>query len=145
MTPAAEFAAAAGALALGVAAALPSLAVGKREGATGAVLDFAGVTAAGGLLLVHAHLFTSGAPALWAAALFAAGLAAGRAPAKKLLALIAAALGRLSSAEGALGAALSRLMMVCEAYPDLKSDRHMAQVMEELSSAENKVSDGIWT
>ena len=77
MTPAAEFAAAAGALALGVAAALPSLAVGKREGATGAVLDFAGVTAAGGLLLVHARLFTSGAPALWAAALFAAGLAAG--------------------------------------------------------------------
>ena len=52
----------------------------------------------------------------------------------------AAALGRLSSAEGALGAALSRLMMVCEAYPDLKSDRHMTQVMEELSSAENKIA-----
>ena len=105
MTPAAEFAAAAGALALGVAAALPSLAVGKREGATGAVLDFAGVTAAGGLLLVHAHLFTSGAPALWAAALFAAGLAAGRAPAKKLLALIAAALGRLRTKFGRLSPA----------------------------------------
>lgn len=105
MTPAAGFAAAAGALALGVAAALPSLAVGKREGATGAVLDFAGVTAAGGLLLVHAHLFTSGAPALWAAALFAAGLAAGRAPAKKLLALIAAALGRLRTKFGRLSPA----------------------------------------
>lgn len=105
MTPAAEFAAAAGALALGAAAALPSLAVGKREGATGAVLDFAGVTAAGGLLLVHAHLFTSGAPALWAAALFAAGLAAGRAPAKKLLALITAALGRLRTKFGRLSPA----------------------------------------
>ena len=30
--------------------------------------------------------------------------------------------------------------MVCEAYPDLKSDRHMAQLMEELSSTENKIS-----
>ena len=52
----------------------------------------------------------------------------------------AAAIGRLSAAEGALGSALSRLMVVCEAYPELKSDRHMAQVMEELSSTENKIS-----
>ncbi len=52
----------------------------------------------------------------------------------------AAAIGKLSAAEGALGSALSRLMVVCEAYPDLKSDRHMAQVMEELSSTENKIA-----
>lgn len=52
----------------------------------------------------------------------------------------AAAIGKLASAESALGSALSRLMVVCEAYPDLKSDRHMAQVMEELSSTENKIA-----
>ena len=52
----------------------------------------------------------------------------------------AAAISKLSRAEGALGSALSRLMMVCESYPDLKSDRHMAQLMEELSSTENKIS-----
>lgn len=52
----------------------------------------------------------------------------------------AGAIGALASAEGALGSALSRLMVVCEAYPELKSDRHMAQVMEELSSTENKIS-----
>ena len=51
-----------------------------------------------------------------------------------------AAISNLSRAEGVLGSALSRLMMVCEAYPDLKSDRHMAQLMEELSSTENKIS-----
>lgn len=52
----------------------------------------------------------------------------------------AAAIGKLSAAEGVLDSALSRLMVVCEAYPDLKSDRHMAQLMEELSSTENKIS-----
>ncbi len=52
----------------------------------------------------------------------------------------AGAIGALASAEGALGSALSRLMVVCEAYPELKSDRHMTQVMEELSSTENKIS-----
>lgn len=52
----------------------------------------------------------------------------------------ATAIAKLSQAEGVLGSALSRLMMVCEAYPDLKSDRHMSQLMEELSSTENKIS-----
>lgn len=52
----------------------------------------------------------------------------------------AAAIGNLSRAEGALGSALSRLMAVCESYPNLKADRHMAQLMEELSSTENKIS-----
>lgn len=50
------------------------------------------------------------------------------------------AIAKLGAAEGALGSALSRLMLVAEAYPDLKSDRHMAQVMEELSSTENKIA-----
>ena len=52
----------------------------------------------------------------------------------------AAAIGKLGAAEGALGGALSRLMLVAEAYPNLKSDRHMSQMMEELSSTENKVA-----
>lgn len=52
----------------------------------------------------------------------------------------ASAIAGLGVAEGALNSALSRLMLVAEAYPDLKSDRHMAQVMEELSSTENKVA-----
>lgn len=50
------------------------------------------------------------------------------------------AIAKLGAAEGVLGSALSRLMLVAEAYPDLKSDRHMAQVMEELSSTENKIA-----
>lgn len=50
------------------------------------------------------------------------------------------AIAGLGAAEGALNSALSRLMLVAEAYPDLKSDRHMAQVMEELSSTENKIA-----
>lgn len=52
----------------------------------------------------------------------------------------ASAIAGLGVAEGALNSALSRLMLVAEAYPDLKSDRHMAQVMEELSSTENKIA-----
>ena len=52
----------------------------------------------------------------------------------------ASAIAGLGAAEGALGGALSRMMLVAEAYPDLKSDRHMAQLMEELASTENKVA-----
>lgn len=52
----------------------------------------------------------------------------------------AAAISKLSAAEGSLGSALSRLMVVCEAYPNLKADAHMSQLMEELSSTENKIS-----
>lgn len=36
--------------------------------------------------------------------------------------------------------ALSRLMMVAEAYPDLKANQTMMQLNEELSTTENKVS-----
>jgi LemA protein len=46
----------------------------------------------------------------------------------------------LSSAEGALSGSLSRLLAVAEAYPDLKANQTMSQLMEELSSTENRIS-----
>ncbi|MBM4000359.1 MAG: LemA family protein [Planctomycetes bacterium] len=46
----------------------------------------------------------------------------------------------LASAEGALGGALSRLMVVAEAYPDLKANQNMMMLQEELTSTENKVA-----
>jgi LemA protein len=46
----------------------------------------------------------------------------------------------LFGAEGALASALGRLLAVAEAYPDLKANQTMAQLMEELRSTENKVS-----
>lgn len=45
----------------------------------------------------------------------------------------------LLSAESGLGGALSRLMVVSEAYPDLKANQNMMQLTEELTSTENKV------
>ncbi len=50
------------------------------------------------------------------------------------------AMKALSSAEGALGASLGRLFALTEAYPDLKANTSMNQLMEELTSTENKVS-----
>ena len=52
----------------------------------------------------------------------------------------AAAIGQLGQAEGALTGALGRLMVVMEAYPDLKANQNMMQLSEELTSTENKVS-----
>jgi LemA protein len=46
----------------------------------------------------------------------------------------------LSNAEGALGATLGRLFALTEAYPDLKANTSMNQLMEELTSTENKIS-----
>ena len=46
----------------------------------------------------------------------------------------------LSKAEGQLGGALGRLMMITENYPDLKANQNMMQLTEELTSTENKVS-----
>lgn len=51
-----------------------------------------------------------------------------------------AAMKALSSAEGALGASLGRLFALTESYPDLKANTSMNQLMEELTSTENKVS-----
>ncbi len=52
----------------------------------------------------------------------------------------AAAMAQLGSAEGGLASALSRLMVVAEAYPDLKGNQNMMQLSEELSSTENRVA-----
>jgi Uncharacterized conserved protein len=46
----------------------------------------------------------------------------------------------LATAEAGLTGALSRLMVVSEAYPDLKANQNMAQLTEELTSTENKIS-----
>ncbi|MFT5233705.1 MAG: LemA protein [Candidatus Krumholzibacteriia bacterium] len=47
--------------------------------------------------------------------------------------------GRMA-AEAGLGAALGRLLMVTEAYPDLKASTNFLALQEELSSTENKIS-----
>ena len=52
----------------------------------------------------------------------------------------AAAVRGLMQADGQLSTVLGRLMMVAEAYPDLKANQNMMQLMEELTSTENKVS-----
>ncbi|WP_372595313.1 LemA family protein [Actinotalea sp.] len=51
-----------------------------------------------------------------------------------------AAMGRLGATESALGGALGRLLAVAEAYPDLKADRTMMQLTEELTTTENKIA-----
>jgi LemA protein len=50
------------------------------------------------------------------------------------------AVQHLSGADQQLGGALSRLMAVAEAYPDLKANQNMMQLSEELTSTENKVA-----
>ena len=52
----------------------------------------------------------------------------------------AGAIAELAGADGALTGALGRLMVVMEAYPDLKANENMMQVQEELTSTENKVA-----
>jgi LemA protein len=51
-----------------------------------------------------------------------------------------AAMKGLLGAEAGLAGALSRLMVVAEAYPDLKANQNMMQLTEELTSTENKIS-----
>jgi LemA protein len=43
-------------------------------------------------------------------------------------------------AEGALGDALNKFMLVVENYPDLKANQNFLAVQEELSSTENKIA-----
>jgi LemA protein len=52
----------------------------------------------------------------------------------------AAAMAQLGSAETGLAGALSRLMVVAEAYPDLKANQNMMQLTEELTSTENRIA-----
>lgn len=51
-----------------------------------------------------------------------------------------AAIAALSAAEGALAGTLGRFFALAEAYPDLKANQTMQQLMEELTSTENKVA-----
>ena len=52
----------------------------------------------------------------------------------------AAALQNLSTTENALTGALGRLFALAEAYPDLKANKNMMQLSEELTTTENKVA-----
>ena len=45
-----------------------------------------------------------------------------------------------SKAEGMLGEALSKFMLVVENYPDLKANQNFLALQEELTSTENKIS-----
>jgi len=52
----------------------------------------------------------------------------------------AGAITALAGAEGLLGGAMLNFNALQEAYPDLKADQTIAQLSEELTSTENKVS-----
>lgn len=52
----------------------------------------------------------------------------------------AAAIQGLTTAEGVLSGALSKLFALAEAYPDLKANQNMMQLTEELTGTENKIS-----
>lgn len=52
----------------------------------------------------------------------------------------AGAMRALAGAESALAGAMKQLMVVVERYPELKADRNMLQVQEEITSTENKIS-----
>ena len=52
----------------------------------------------------------------------------------------AAAMQQLAGAEQGLTGALGRLFALSEAYPDLKANQNMAQLTEEITTTENKVS-----
>ena len=51
-----------------------------------------------------------------------------------------AAMAELANSQGLLDGALGRLMVVAEAYPDLKANQNMMQLSEELASTENRVA-----
>ena len=48
--------------------------------------------------------------------------------------------GEAAKAEGAMGEALSKFMLVVENYPDLKANQNFLAIQEELTSTENKIS-----
>ncbi len=73
------------------------------------------------------------------AVIAARGQAQGAATAARAAPTDTRALGALAVAEGALGGSLGRLMVVAEAYPDLKADATMQSLSEELTSTENRI------
>ena len=50
------------------------------------------------------------------------------------------AMQKLAKSESSLGGALGRLLATAEAYPEIKADRQMSELMEELRTTENKIS-----
>ncbi|MEE9270203.1 MAG: LemA family protein [Candidatus Krumholzibacteria bacterium] len=52
----------------------------------------------------------------------------------------ASSMGDKSAAEGELGGALSKFMLVVENYPDLKANQNFLALQEELTSTENKIA-----
>jgi len=50
------------------------------------------------------------------------------------------AMRELSRSEGELSGVLGRLFALSEAYPDLKANQTMSQLMEELTSTENRIA-----
>ena len=69
----------------------------------------------------------------------ARGQAQGAAAAVRASPESATAMGALAAAEGVLGGSLGRLMVVAEAYPELKADATMQSLSEELTSTENRL------
>ncbi len=47
---------------------------------------------------------------------------------------------KYQEAQGQLGSALGRLMMITENYPDLKANRNFIQLQDELTGTENRIS-----
>ena len=54
--------------------------------------------------------------------------------------LDASALAEYQKAQGSLGAALGRLMVVVERYPDLKADRNFRDLQAQLEGTENRIT-----
>ena len=52
----------------------------------------------------------------------------------------AAAITQLSQAEGLLSQSLGKFFALAESYPDLKAQSNMSQLIEELTTTENKVA-----
>lgn len=69
----------------------------------------------------------------------ARGQAQGAAAAVRATPQSANAMGALAAAEDVLGGSLGRLMVVAEAYPELKADATMQSLSEELTSTENRL------
>jgi LemA protein len=55
------------------------------------------------------------------------------------MALAAKSVGEKATAEKAVGAALTGIFGLAEAYPDLKANQNMLSLQEELKSTENKI------
>ena len=69
----------------------------------------------------------------------ARGAAVGAAEQARARPADAQAMAALASADQALGGTLGRLLVVAEAYPELKADETMRSLSEELTSTENRI------